>query len=263
MEAAAQRLESTAEAHRPPDALEAWHITIVNAMTGAELAQLAVDPQGTLADLRLEIMLATGSFQPSSLLLDDEVLEGDTEALVSFGCWGLADGSTVACVRSDEIPSGWLRLCRADEGEDLVWDWPMEFVRRIACKSRRVRIQQRGADMLYVQSLPGSYPIEDVRQGRPLGYGRAQRRGDVSKYWESPDCPGFAEEHLWHSGAQWGCPTCQDLKHKIYHSCDNGGGIHWGKKGDEFSFCGWTCDDATGVRLALYVDWPLTVGKPP
>ena len=147
----------------------------------------------------------------------------------------------------------WVRLCHSTANESIVWDCSSEEVKRKAKNATSVRIQQKDDHRKYVQSKPDSYPIEDIRDGRPIGFDRALSKRDVSYFWEaSEEFPGDMSNHLWHSFSHWSLKACSDLRTKIYHCCDNPGGIHWTDSSD-LSVSKWSLKEKP-AELELYVN---------
>ena len=162
-------------------------------------------------------------------------------------------GATVDLVRLG-LP-GWTRICHSDaqtqetDGGSLLWDLPFKEALGLAAAATKVRIQQRDCPDIVVESLPGSYPIADLRAGQPIGYRKALTREDVRSSWlVPPGCsPELVPDKLWHTGNHWHRKNHDNLAVKIYHCCDNGSGVHW-----DVDFCGWNVSDPTD--LELYID---------
>lgn len=233
-----------------------WRLFAQLALSGEEIAAVMLQPSATLPDLRQAIALAAGERKPIRLVFEGRKLAGVCSLLEA----GLSDGSTVSVFRGG-LP-GWTRICHGDanageaSGAPLVWDLHMAEVRALAQVATRVRIQERGDPSRALESLPGAYPIEDVRRGVPIGYQRWLRNTDVRSFWEVPEgCDievlGGLEQKLWHTNLHWNRPDYDKLELKIYHCCDNGDGIHW-----DSTCCGWTCGGSTD--LELYIDAETT-----
>uniref|UniRef100_A0A7S4R1R5 Ubiquitin-like domain-containing protein n=1 Tax=Alexandrium monilatum TaxID=311494 RepID=A0A7S4R1R5_9DINO len=155
---------------------------------------------------------------------------------------------------------GWTRLCYSEltsGGLPLNWDWSQEEVRALAQRARRVRIQSRGSPEEAVVSRPGAYPIENIREGNPIGFGRELGEGEIGLFWESPSALLLAR--LLHVGDCW-----RDHGHKeevcrletnVYWAACNGQGLHWHGSvhgGHLPPTCSWNNNDDTD--LELYVD---------
>lgn len=238
---------------------ECLNLSIVNPISSATMAQIQIDSTETLAELKYAVMTATKNFQTVSLILGEHTLEPDELPLSDFRSSGLEDGAEVGIVRCGGLNlPGWVRLCHASGEKAIIWDWPMHMVQRFAEDATIVRIQQKGDENKhkYVVSKPGSYPVANIRSGNPIGYGRALSRKQVDSYWEAPECPELLN-CLWHTSAHWHRRSCQSLVNKIYHCCDNAGGIHWAVDAygdDNGSIYGWSFGSKD--ELELYVDVP-------
>mmetsp|Transcript_37690 Transcript_37690/g.104950 ORF Transcript_37690/g.104950 Transcript_37690/m.104950 type:complete len:239 (-) Transcript_37690:55-771(-) len=219
------------------------------AMTGQMLAEVRLHATDTLVDLRRAISETAGETKPIRLVLEGCKLKG----IGSLAEAGIVDGTVVNVFRGG-LP-GWTRICHGDAnaqetiGAPLVWDLPIEQVKALALRASRVRIQQRGDPEIAVESKAGSYPIEDLRRGHPLGFKRYLFTHQVGEHWEVPEGgdPDLVPAKLWHTSYHWHRRDHDKLEVKVYHACDNGGGIHW-----DAGQCGWTCGDSTD--LELYID---------
>ncbi|CAJ1343112.1 unnamed protein product [Effrenium voratum] len=228
--------------------MEVWQIKICLAMTGEVVADVEARPTDTVLDLRARLAERTSDRRPVSLLFQGTRLVGRT----SLRDAGLATGAVLDLLRGG-LP-GWTRLCHGDQnaqettGRPLVWDVSPEEVPGLAEKAQRVRIQQRGRPELAVESLAGSYPVQDLRKGRPIGFGTGRDRKEISGTWVT-EKEGLVPERLWHTGFHWHRPDHDKLEVKVYHCCDNGSGIHW-----DSECCGWNCGSSEDLELFIDVE---------
>jgi len=132
------------------------------------------------------------------------------------------------------ISSGWMRVCHSDfgtttAGSTLHWDFSMQEVRGLAQRATRVRIQTRGRPESAVVSKPHEYPIEDIRLGRPIGFGRRLDQSDVASCWEA-EWPEMLC-CLWHVDGHWQDhghhPEVCGLETNVYWAACNNFGLHW------------------------------------
>ncbi|CAK9096883.1 unnamed protein product [Durusdinium trenchii] len=224
-------------------------ISCQSAMSGELLLDLELEPSNSLLLVREQLVQKTHIKEPFSLILEGQPLRGRE----SLEANGLKAGSVVEVIQQG-IP-GWTCICHGDEvgretsGDFLIWDVPFKEVAALSAQATRVRIQERGKPEMAVESLPDSYPIQDLRRGVPIGYGRALMREEVDQTWTSPEgaMPDLVPDKLWHTSSHWHRKHHDKLERKIYHCCDNGGGIHWDRK-----ICGWTVGG--GSDLELYID---------
>mmetsp|Transcript_3453 Transcript_3453/g.6770 ORF Transcript_3453/g.6770 Transcript_3453/m.6770 type:complete len:253 (-) Transcript_3453:162-920(-) len=219
------------------------------AMSGKTIAEVLISETDTLPDLRKAIAQAAGETKPLRMVFEGRKLKGVGSVVEA----GLTDGAIINMFRGG-LP-GWTRICHGDQiagettGSPLVWDLPIEDVMTLAQRASRVRIQQRGDPEIAVESKAGTYPIENVRSGVPIGFERAVTAEEVQETWEVPEGgdEAMVPAKLWHTNLHWHRANHDKLEMKVYHCCDNGGGIHW-----DTDVCGWTV--AGGVDLELYID---------
>eukprot|EP00746_Dinoflagellata_sp_MGD_P137776 gnl/MRDRNA2_/MRDRNA2_71534_c0_seq2.p1 gnl/MRDRNA2_/MRDRNA2_71534_c0~~gnl/MRDRNA2_/MRDRNA2_71534_c0_seq2.p1 ORF type:complete len:238 (-),score=36.07 gnl/MRDRNA2_/MRDRNA2_71534_c0_seq2:96-809(-) len=221
-------------------------ITVRMALTGEIVGEVDVPSNHDLDTLRQTITEKVGELGPYRMFHDGEVLLG----IKTLADTNIADGSCVDLVRGG-IP-GWTRLCHGDTvakettGSPLIWDLPLEKVMSLAAKATRVRIQAKSDTEVAVVSKPDAYPIENLRKGNPIGYMRGLRKEEVADHWES-EKSDMLPGRLWHTSFHWHRENHDKLELKVYHSCDNGGGIHWAA-----DHCGWGV--ASADDLELYID---------
>lgn len=162
------------------------------------------------------------------------------------------------------LVSRWTRLCHSTEHESMVWDMPLQDAQAVAQHCSQVRIQVKGAD-LHVTSKPNTCPIEDVRNGRPIGFMRELTEEDVGSEWEEsqPDllrflchanCTPELLEELWRcDGGVGDAPDFSSLEQTVYHAAAHNG-LHWWHRPNHpiQMMSSWTfCGDE--VELELYV----------
>mmetsp|Transcript_65450 Transcript_65450/g.124840 ORF Transcript_65450/g.124840 Transcript_65450/m.124840 type:complete len:755 (-) Transcript_65450:76-2340(-) len=165
---------------------------------------------------------------------------------------------------------GWTRICHSDfgtstAGSTLNWDLPMEAVRTLAKQAMRVRIQTKGWPAAAVISKPNAYPIENIRLGQPIGFGRGLDEDEVKCYWESED-PQMLK-CLWHTFQHWDehghrSEVCK-LETNVYWAACNGSGLHWHGLVDGGylqPLSTWT--NSRDSDLELYIDAVLESGEP-
>ncbi|CAK9096933.1 unnamed protein product [Durusdinium trenchii] len=165
-------------------------ISCQSAMSGELLLDLELEPSNSLLLVREQLVQKTHIKEPFSLILEGQPLRGRE----SLEANGLKAGSVVEVIQQG-IP-GWTCICHGDEvgretsGDFLIWDVPFKEVAALSAQATRVRIQERGKPEMAVESLPDSYPIQDLRRGVPIGYGRALMREEVDQTWTSPTSCG-------------------------------------------------------------------------
>lgn len=226
-------------------------ITVQLAMTGEKLIELELETTDTLLTLREGIRTSTVVKEPFRVIFKAHPLTGQ-DTLESAG---LASGDVVDVLQQG-IP-GWTRLCHADHtsqettGDYLVWDVPPSEVPALAARASRLRIQQRDAPEMAVESRPECYPIQNLRRGEPIGFGLGPSRQEIQESWTTPEgaTAELIPDRLWHTKHHWLRRDHDKLAKKIYHCCDNGDGIHW----DE-NFSSWTVGG--DEDLELYIDVP-------
>mmetsp|Transcript_93761 Transcript_93761/g.268330 ORF Transcript_93761/g.268330 Transcript_93761/m.268330 type:complete len:262 (+) Transcript_93761:56-841(+) len=174
-------------------------------------------------------------------------------------------------------PGSWVRIAHGSKSvggpvgvnsASLVLDYTLDEIMSMAQHATRVRIQSGGVAFLdgsrraAVTSRPNSYPINDIRQGKAIGYthiGKALSMEQVKANWE-----GNSGElrSLWYKGLKWGEGQFEEanvgLDHTIYHACCNGTGLCWWARpshtaawNNERSACSWNGPWGTGMLELL------------
>eukprot|EP00930_Biecheleria_cincta_P051686 TRINITY_DN36895_c0_g1_i1.p1 TRINITY_DN36895_c0_g1~~TRINITY_DN36895_c0_g1_i1.p1 ORF type:complete len:238 (-),score=36.74 TRINITY_DN36895_c0_g1_i1:23-736(-) len=225
------------------------NIIAKHAISAEPVAEVRLHPTDTLLDLRQAILHATGEKKPIRLVFEGRKLLG----MGTLEHNGLTDGCEVDMFKGG-LP-GWTRICHGDRnaqettGSSLVWDFPMEEIKCLAVRASRVRIQQRGDPEIAVESKAGTYPIDHIREGLPISFGRSISLAWIGDIWELPqEAEEFhLLEKLWHNDCRWTDKVVDDLELAVYVCSDNAAGIHWDNE-----VCGWTSSDSTD--LELYID---------
>eukprot|EP00928_Gymnodinium_smaydae_P024711 TRINITY_DN19919_c0_g2_i3.p1 TRINITY_DN19919_c0_g2~~TRINITY_DN19919_c0_g2_i3.p1 ORF type:complete len:212 (+),score=28.78 TRINITY_DN19919_c0_g2_i3:56-691(+) len=194
--------------------LATWKISARFLVSGEDVGEVELKPSDTVSELSLAIGRLANDGKPMRILFREQALKGAS----TLEAAGLADGSVVDVVKGGL--AGWTRICHGDQngkettGKPLIWDLPIEDVQRLAEKATRVRIQQRNNPQLAVESKPGSYPIENIRRGNPIGYRHALEKARVEETWLVPDGadPSSVPTRLWHTpynnSRTGGCSIC-------------------------------------------------------
>jgi len=134
-----------------------------------------------------------------------------------------------AFTRVLQAPVAWRLLCHSDPSHGsnkVVWDMPVEEGMRLAQLATRVRIQTKGKPEESVTSLAETYPIEDLRNGHPIGWSQGGlAEADVSLFWEasSPDKLKQLRHRIWRDRQD----RSVTLDKLIYWANDNGQGLHF------------------------------------